>query len=214
MAAVPVRQAISPKSRLASVLDPQARRLLSLEMAVRVLDAIADAGARPLVLAADQAVMAWAENRGCEAILDAEPSLNAASSGAVDWAGRRGMGWMIVHADLPLLSAADLRPCIEVVRSGGWVLAPSSDGGTSLIGGPGGLAFDFSYGQGSFHRHLARLRFLSPRVVYRTGLVLDLDRPSDLAAAVANPRGQWLSALLPKDEIGGPGIAGTTNLSQ
>lgn len=193
MAAVPVRQAISPKSRLATVLSPRARRLLSLEMAARVVGAIEEVGARPLVLAADQVVMEWACERGWEGIPDRAPSLNAAAAGAVAEATRRKAGWMIVHADLPLLTAADLRDSLAAVSLGSWVLAPSSDGGTSLIGGSGDPHFDFAYGEGSFHRHLARLRRRSPRVVFRPGLALDLDRPSDLQAALSHPRGRWLA---------------------
>lgn len=193
MAAVPVRQAISPKSRLATVLSSRTRRLLSLEMAARVVSAIEEAGARPLVLAADQVVMDWATERGWEGIRDRAPSLNAAAAGAVAEATRRGVGWMIVHADLPLLTAADLRDSLVAVGSGNWVLAPSSDGGTSLIGGSGDPHFEFAYGEGSFHRHLARLRRRSPKVVFRPGLALDLDRPSDLQAALSHPRGRWLA---------------------
>ncbi len=193
LTAVPVRQAIFPKARLATVLSPQIRRRLSLEMAARVVAAIEEAGARPLVLAADQPVMDWAGERGWEAIRDRTPSLNEAAAGAVEMAARLNMGWMIVHADLPLLSAADLRTGLATVSSGGWVLGPSSDGGTSLIGGSGDPDFEFAYGEGSFHRHLSRLRRRSPQVVYRLGLALDLDRPSDLAAALSHPRGRWLT---------------------
>ncbi len=184
---------MSPKSRLAAVLSPQVRRLLSLEMAARVVGAIEEAGARPLVLAADQVVMDWACERGWEGVRDRAPSLNAAAAGAVEVATRRKVGWMIVHADLPLLTAADLRESLAAVGSGRWVLAPSSDGGTSLIGGLSDPHFDFAYGEGSFHRHLARLRRRSLKVVFRPGLALDLDRPSDLQAALSHPRGRWLA---------------------
>lgn len=193
LAAVPVKQAISPKARLATVLSPRTRRRLSLAMAARVVGAIEEAGARPLVLAADQVVMDWASERGWEAIRDRTPSLNAAAAGAVEVAGGREVGWMIVHADLPLLTADDLRESLAAVSSGRWVLAASSDGGTSLIGGSGRPGFDFAYGAGSFHRHLARLRRRSPEIVFRLALALDLDRPSDLSAALSHPRGGWLA---------------------
>lgn len=198
-----MRQSISPKSRLAPVLSSGTRRLLSLEMAARVLGAIAEAGARPLVLAADRPVEEWAGERGWEAILDREPSLNAAAAGAVEVARRRRVAWMVVHADLPLVSVADVRAALTTVESGGWVLAPSSDGGTSLIGGPGAAAVEFAYGEASFHRHLSRLRDRSPRILYRLGLALDLDRPSDLRAALAHPRGHWLLDCLSEAEATG-----------
>ena len=201
LAAVPARHSILPKSRLASVLSAQTRRILSLQMAARVLEAGAQAGARPLVLAADEAVMDWAARHGWEAIADREPSLNAAAAGAVELAARDDVAWMVVHADLPLLSTADITTAIKAVHSGEWVLAPSSDGGTSVIGGPGGAVFNFAYGEASFHRHLSRLRRQSPRVVYRLGFALDLDRPSDLQAALAHPRGAWLASLLTETEM-------------
>ena len=201
LAAVPLRQSISPKSRLASVLSPRTRRLLSLEMAARVLGAIAEGGARPLVLAADRSVMDWAEQGGWEATLDPEPSLNAAAQGAICAAFGLRVPWMVVHGDLPLLSPADIGAAARAVDSGGWVIAPSSDGGTSLLGGPGDAVFEFAYGRGSFHRHLARLRHRSPRILCRPGLALDLDRPSDLSAALSHPRGGWLASILKQEEM-------------
>lgn len=195
LAAVPARQSISPKSRLASVLSPEVRRLLSLEMAARVLKAVSEAGARPLVLAADRPVLDWATERGWDAVLDRRPSLNAAAAGAVEVAERLDVAWMVVHADLPLLAPEDIRAAAGALESAGWVLAPSSDGGTSLIGGRGDPGFDFAYGKASFHRHLSRLRHRSPRILYRLGLALDLDRPSDLQAVLSHPRGRWLATL-------------------
>ena len=196
LAAVPARQSISPKSRLASVLSPEVRRLLSLEMAARVLKAVSEAGARPLVLAADRPVLDWATERGWDAVLDRRPSLNAAAAGAVEVAERLDLAWMVVHADLPLLAPEDIRVAAKAMRSAGWVLAPSSDGGTSLMGGRGDPGFEFAYGKASFHRHLSRLRHRSPRILYRLGLALDLDVPSDLQAVLSHPRGRWLATLI------------------
>ena len=196
LAAVPLRQSISPKSRLASVLSPETRRRLSLEMASRVLGAIAEGGARPLVLAADEPVMIWAEQKGWEAIADREPSLNGAAAGAVELAARLKMPWMVIHADLPLLSRDDMRAAVGTIAAGGWVLAPSSDGGTSLVGGPVSSRLSFSYGRGSFHRHLSLLGRRCPRILYRAGFALDLDRPSDLRAALIHPRGKWMAEIL------------------
>lgn len=170
-------------------------------MAARVLGAVEEAGARPLVLAADRVVMDWAEQRGWEAIADREPSLNAAAAGAVEMAARLDMSWVVVHADLPLLSAMDVEAAMRAVQSAGWVLAPSSDGGTSLIGGPGDAVLDFAYGKASFHRHLSRLRHHRPQVVYRLGFALDLDRPSDLLAALSHPRGAWLARFMSETEL-------------
>jgi 2-phospho-L-lactate guanylyltransferase (CobY/MobA/RfbA family) len=75
------------------------------------------------------------------------------------------------------------------------VLAPSSDGGTSLIGGVG--QFDFAFGPESFHRHLARLAERTVNILTTVGTLLDLDKPADLEAAAAHPRGAWLNGVAP-----------------
>ena len=200
LAAVPLRQSISPKSRLASVLSADTRRRLSMAMAARVLTAISESGAQPVVLAADTSVLHWAEQGGWEAVLDPEPSLNAAADGAVESARARGMAWMVVHADLPLVCRADIAAAARAIGARRWVLAPSSDGGTSLVGGPGEMESGFAYGRGSFQRHLAALRHRCTQVLYRLGLALDLDRPSDLRAAMSHHRGDWLASILTAQE--------------
>ena len=155
-----------------------------------------------MVLAADRPVLDWATKRGWDAILDRQPSLNAAAAGAVEVAEQRDVAWMVVHADLPLLAPEDIRLAMKALQSAGWVLAPSSDGGTSLIGGRGDPGFEFAYGKASFHRHLSRLRHRSPRILHRLGLALDLDLPSDLRAVLSHPRGGWLAALMARAEMG------------
>jgi 2-phospho-L-lactate guanylyltransferase (CobY/MobA/RfbA family) len=100
-----------------------------------------------------------------------------------------GAAWMVVHADLPLLRPADLAPVVEHLESGGRAIAPSSDGGTSLLGASDPMPT--SYGPGSFHRHLVRLG-PGVRVFVSLGLALDLDTVSDLEAARRHHRGAWM----------------------
>lgn len=213
LAAVPLRHSISPKSRLASVLSPDTRRRLSLQMASRVLAAISDSGARPLILAADSQVMDWAEREGWEAVLDREPSLNAAARRAVERARAEDLAWMVAHADLPLVTGADMMAAVDIIGSGRWLLAPSSDGGTSLIGGLDHHGVQFAYGKGSFHRHLLHLGDRLPQIVSRLGLALDLDRPSDLRAALSHPRGRWIQSVLTAAEIKATRACGWGNLA-
>ena len=85
---------------------------------------------------------------------------------------------MVVHADLPAIEAEDLDTTMSLLGSRS-ILAPSHDGGTSLIAGST-PAFPFSYGVGSFQRHLAAVP--DAAVLIRPGLALDLDRASDLDA--------------------------------
>jgi 2-phospho-L-lactate guanylyltransferase len=98
---------------------------------------------------------------------------------------------MIVHADLPLLQTSDLAAVAGEVVEGGIVLAPSHDGGTSIAAGDG-PPLAFSYGPGSFHRHLALACRRPLRIISSLGTALDLDGPDDLRAAQRHPRGRWL----------------------
>jgi 2-phospho-L-lactate guanylyltransferase (CobY/MobA/RfbA family) len=85
----------------------------------------------------------------------------------------------VIHADLPLVTTADLEAVTAPVAAGRDVIAPSSDGGTSVLSSARPIRF--SYGPASFHRHLARLD--DPVIVTRTGLLHDLDTPRDYRSA-------------------------------
>ncbi len=99
---------------------------------------------------------------------------------------------MVVHSDLPLLTASDLRFLHAALMRHGSVLAPSADGGTSAMGGRG--HYMFSYGPGSFRRHLAR--YPNSGIVARLGLLHDVDTVADLISARNHPRGAWLAGMM------------------
>jgi 2-phospho-L-lactate guanylyltransferase len=86
---------------------------------------------------------------------------------------------LVVHADLPFLSVAD----VEVMIGAGDAVAPDRHGsGTNALAlvNPGG--FGFAFGEGSFARHRAAAP--AARVVERFGLGFDIDVLEDLDAAV------------------------------
>ncbi|MEX2280705.1 MAG: 2-phospho-L-lactate guanylyltransferase [Acidimicrobiia bacterium] len=188
---IPIKPFPAAKRRLASVLDDTARAALGRRLAERTVRAVLDAGALPLVVSADDPVTEWARSIGVDVLLDEGSSLDEAAQAAVGEARRRTAAWGILHADLPVLTADDLQVAVGILRDGGAVVAPSSDGGTSLVGSSLDR-FAFSYGPGSFHRHLAALAQEDPRVIFTLGLALDLDTPADLAAARATVEGAWL----------------------
>lgn len=191
--AIPVKPFDVAKMRLSSILGPHQRQRLSVELARRTADAAVAAGASPLILSADDAVTAWARDQGYDVLLDKGSSLNEAAHSATLFADEEP--WVFCHADLPLLRSDDLERAIALMSANSWVLAPSSDGGTSLIGGVG--HFDFAFGAGSFHRHLARLANRPVQVMTGVGTLLDLDTASDFTATAAHPRGRWLNDVLP-----------------
>ena len=189
---IPVKPFGVAKQRLADVLDPPARARLGQQLAERTAQAVADAGAHPLVLSADHAVTSWAERFGVDVLLDEGSSLDAAAEAAVHRIRGENGRWAILHADLPTITGADLATAVELLSEGRSVIAPSSDGGTSLVGSSSDR-FVFSYGPGSFHRHLRGFASSDPAVLIAPGLLLDLDTPEDLAAARATAEGAWLT---------------------
>jgi 2-phospho-L-lactate guanylyltransferase len=195
--AIPVKPFDVAKARLSTILSPSQREALSVELARMTAKAAIAADASPLILSADDAVTEWASTQGYDVLLDEGSSLNEAAHSATVFADDEP--WIVCHADLPLLRADDLVRALDLMQAGAWVVAPSSDGGTSLIGGVGD--FDFAFGPGSFHRHLARLASRSVRVLASVGTLLDLDTAADFRAAAAHPRGGWLqeAATIPSD---------------
>lgn len=160
-------------------------------MVEHVSNVVVESDLIPVLVTADPGVATWAAGQGIPSIPDAGEGLSAAAARGVDWAVRSGSRWLILHSDLPMLSSVDLQAFVAAIDTGD-VIAPSSDGGTSAISSR--RAIEFTFGPGSFSRHLARL--VEPSVVARHGLLHDIDSPADLDAARAHPLGRWLEGVL------------------
>lgn len=178
--AIPVKPFGVAKARLAGVLSAAERSQLGKAVARRTVSEARRTGATVAVVTGSETVARWAREIGAGVVPERQPGLDGAAHTASEHAGEVGLPWMILHADLPIVTTADL-----VVATTAWdrdrvVIAPSHDGGTSLLMGTG--RFPFSYGAGSFHRHLAQAAGRA-MVVVRTGLALDLDTPRDLVVA-------------------------------
>ena len=197
--AIPVKPFDVAKRRLATAIPEAARAHLSRSLAQHTADVVAATAAVPLILSADDTVTRWADERGLDVLLDEGSSLDQAARSAVRFAEDRDAPWAVLHADLPLLAARHLERAIQLLLDGRTVLAPSADGGTSFLGGS--QPIEFAYGPGSFHRHLARIRRRDPIIVWNQGLVLDLDEPVDLEAAVRHPDGTWLADFVHADTV-------------
>jgi 2-phospho-L-lactate guanylyltransferase len=191
VAGVPVKSFSAAKMRLAAAIAPDARIALSQEMARRTCALLAEARARPLVLAADTEVARWAQALAHEVVLDEGSDLNQAAATAITVAS--GQPWLLLHADLPLLDSEVLATLLAAVEDGQSVIAPSRDGGTPAIASSV-TTFDFGYGPSSFHRHLRRLAPTHPKVLIDPRLAIDLDEPSDLE--VVRRRVPWMATIL------------------
>lgn len=181
---VPVKSFTEAKVRLAPALDDKSRAALARGMATIVV-----AAAAPLPVAVvcdDEEVAAWARSVGAEVYWRPERGLNGAVSDGVGRFGTDGFERVIVaHADLPL--AEDLA---WVADHDGVTLVPDRrDDGTNVICVPTGVGFGFSYGPGSFGRHLSETERLglSRRIVREARLGWDIDTPGDLAPPLELP---------------------------
>lgn len=176
---------------MADDLSEEARSTLGRALAERTAGLAVEAGLIPVLVAGDAEVAEWALLQGFPSIVDPGGGLDAAASAGAEWAGESASDWIIVHADLPLLTRSELEELDQALAGRKGVLAPSADGGTSALGAHGPMAF--SYGPGSFQRHLAHCP--QAAIVTRTGLLHDIDTIADLESARSHPRGAWLGHL-------------------
>ncbi|NOY56553.1 MAG: 2-phospho-L-lactate guanylyltransferase [Actinobacteria bacterium] len=193
--AVPVKPFGVAKRRLATVMDAPTRSIVGRRIAARTLEAARQTGASVVVVAGDRGVRQWAGALGFASIPELEPGLTGAARAAVDAAAFDTCPWIIAHADLPLVEVDDFHAVIGALEEADVVIAPSYNGGTTVVAGTLG-SFDFRYGEGSFRRHLGVASRKRLRIVVRLGLGLDLDGPSDLESAIRHPRGAWLRSLV------------------
>jgi 2-phospho-L-lactate guanylyltransferase len=212
-AAVPFKGPVGTKRRLAVLLDPDERALLSRAMLADVLGALLGTPTieRVLLLTPDGGADDLI-GRGAGGLLS-DPRLTlldepAPEANGTDGAGRDGLNealWqaqavataagadslLIVPADLPLVRPADIAALLRVAPSLGIVVAPDrAAGGTNalLLSPPSAMTTAFGVDSFARHRALATEAGLPSAVVERPGLALDLDTPADVAALLASGR--------------------------
>lgn len=174
---VPVKAFSAAKARLAPAMNGEDRAALVREMAEAVVRA-----AHPLpvsVVCDDAAVAAWASSLGAGVVWTPARGLNGAVTHGIAVLAEGGATTVIVaHADLPL--ATELAP---VAAFEGVTLVPDRrDDGTNVAAVPSTAGFIFSYGPGSFARHVAECQRigLPLRVLREPLLTWDVDLPADL----------------------------------
>ncbi len=186
---IPVKSFRLGKRRLATALVDAQRSRLGRALANHVAETVEEAGLLAVFVTDDPEVAAWAASTGFPSLPEPGQGLNVAAAAGVEWADQSRSRWIILHSDLPLLRAGDLRALVEV---DGDVIAPSSDGGTSAISTR--RPIEFAFGPASFHKHLPQLD--SPQIVIRPGFLLDIDSPDDLTSALSHPGGRWMETAL------------------
>lgn len=190
-AIVPVKALTQAKSRLADLLTPDERGDLMLAMLRRVLHALlafqsaAASISAVWVISADPRVMALASDLGARPLLDTAGDLNAAlelGRAAAVRAGAEAM--LVIMADVPLLTRADLEALTAALAGGAEVVIASDQAGsgTNALGLALPSTFPFRFGSDSWRQHIAVARARGQRVQIYTSptLGLDVDTPENL----------------------------------
>lgn len=182
----PVKPLGQGKRRLASVLTPADRAALVRRLLDHVL---ITARASPLlagmiVVSRDPVVLQLAAGLGARGVVEHGAGLNRSLDQARTAAlGLGATGLLVLPADLPLLSPADLDTLCDLALAGAQVvIAPSRDGGTNglLLTPPDCIRFAFGRHSATRHRRLARGAGLTCAVYHSDTLAVDIDRPEDL----------------------------------
>jgi 2-phospho-L-lactate/phosphoenolpyruvate guanylyltransferase len=170
------------KSRLAQVLAPSARLHLVRAMLEAVLAAAQGAQTlRQIVVVSPERDCVPA---GIPVLADTGGGLNGAllaAQMALQEFGCREV--VVLPADLPNLTAAEIDTLVRAGRRGGFAIAPDAAAvGTNGLYLSTLRPFRFQFGPDSSHLHLQEAQYmgLKPEVVHLAGLEFDVDCPADL----------------------------------
>lgn len=185
---IPVKPLRRSKSRLANVLTEDERTKLNFNMLDNTLSILKGISSITdiLVISRDPSALTLARSHNAKTIQeDGEPGLNLALKRAVIIAkAYSAQSIMILPADLPLLTGQEIQSIIDkITTSPIMIIAPDRrmDGTNMLLCSPVDL-IDFSYGPGSFERHLrqAQSKKAEINVIQMSSVGLDIDLPEDL----------------------------------
>jgi 2-phospho-L-lactate guanylyltransferase len=190
-AIVPVKPLRRGKSRLSGVLSLEARTALNhylLSNTLDILESIPEIE-YSLVVSRDPEALTIAREYGARTVQEqGAPQLNVALTRATMVAVSHSVqAVLVVPADLPLLTADDIR---ELIQCSGdppvVVITPDRhrQGTNALLISPPGL-IRYEYGPGSFQKHCLQAEKAGARLVLceRKSVALDIDFPEDLEQA-------------------------------
>ncbi|RME34629.1 MAG: 2-phospho-L-lactate guanylyltransferase [Gammaproteobacteria bacterium] len=193
---LPVKCFDRAKSRLSGVLEPAQRAHLASLLLHDVLDTLcssslvseiwlvgSEPGLVPLAGEGKIRLLPLSRERGHAADLTRALELLPL---------RPGEPVLILPADVPLLSPAELRELAGAHRGGGLVMCPAAcDGGTNALLFEPPLPMPLLFGDRSLsrHRQAALERGVEVRVLDLPGLSRDIDRPEDLCWLARQGRG-------------------------
>lgn len=173
-ALVPMKLGPERKSRLAKVLRQSDREDLSDRMALHVLNQLQNCTSVSRLVVLSPVRPGFWEG---EWYKDEGRGLNVEIS---EWRRIFGCAPMLVlHADLALVSAADIDELLRIAKISGIALASDRSGkGTNAQAIADGRKFEFLFGPNSCELHCKQAPEMP--VIVREGLALDIDTPEDL----------------------------------
>lgn len=186
---IPVKPLNRAKSRLKDVLTSEQRYDFAQSMLRRMLTVLRDIPhiAGTIVISRDTKALAIARELGAKTVQedsssDLNPALNRATEVIRVWGGK---AILILPADLPFVTEEDIIDIANMGRYGSTVvIATDNDenGTNALLVRPVGL-FPYTYGEGSFQRHIIAAKLANADVkIYESDTIqLDIDTPADLA---------------------------------
>lgn len=200
-ALVPLKRLSDAKSRLSGVLDPDTRARLMRAMLDRTLaEALrAPSVGRVVLVSSEPDAPAIAAAHGIERFDDRGLPWNGALAAAIAETVRSD-DVLILSADLPLVSAADVEALIAATPAPrGLGIARARDAGTNAVvmRPAGALVTCFGTPVSSArHAELAAAAGLEPAIVDVPGLALDLDSHDDLREVLRRGLPEALRAVL------------------
>ena len=181
-ALIAVKQRIACKSRLWAALPPAAHLALVRSLLGGVLHAArAATHVRQVIVLTPERDTLPAD---VPVLADTGAGLNPALAAAPRALLGLGVSELVVlPADLPGITAAEIDQLVLAGRSGGFAIAPDLAGlGTNALYVHTDRPFGFQFGTHSLRRHLLESQRLGLRAqqVLLPGLAFDVDRPADL----------------------------------
>lgn len=201
-AIVPVKRLGLAKARLAPVLSRSERAELARTMLHDVLTMLCATPplAGIVVVSGDPTVAKLAALFDARVVADViESGVNSAVRQGLKTLDASSAGALVVPADVPFATSADLQVVIRELDQHPIVLVPAlSDGGTNTLAMRRPDLIVPSFGDGSFARHqaLARDAGLGCSIVRSEGLGRDIDCPRDLVPWTGSKKFSLTAALM------------------
>ena len=177
---VPLKRLDDAKSRLASVLGADERAALMLELLEGVLAAVKDADVGPVTIVSAEAL----SPNGVPRFDDGGLAWNDALAAAMREVVTEPIA-AVVSADLPRVTAEDVRALVAATPDRGMAVARALDGGTNAVSMRPAGAVMTHFGEpqsAAVHAFATAQAGLAARIIDVPGLAFDIDTPDDLEA--------------------------------